>query len=79
MRAVTVTPDSDEPLEVRELPDPEPGPGEMLVQGLALGVCGTDREVASGGHGALPRGRDWLVTGHESLGRVRRAPAGSGF
>ncbi|KIH99703.1 theronine dehydrogenase [Streptomonospora alba] len=79
MRAVTVTPDSDDPLEVRELPEPDPGPGEMLVRGLALGVCGTDREVVSGGHGALPEGREWLVAGHESLGRVSRAPEGSGF
>ncbi|GAA1754225.1 MULTISPECIES: glucose 1-dehydrogenase [Streptomonospora] len=79
MRAVTVSPGRDEPLEVRELPDPEPGPGEMLVQGLALGVCGTDREIIAGGHGALPQGREWLVLGHESLGRVRRAPENSGF
>ncbi|MUL41639.1 glucose 1-dehydrogenase [Streptomonospora sp. PA3] len=79
MRAVTVSPDREDPLEVRELPEPEPGPGELLVQGLALGVCGTDREIISGGHGALPEGRDWLVLGHESLGRVRRAPEGSGF
>ncbi|MDT0300822.1 glucose 1-dehydrogenase [Streptomonospora wellingtoniae] len=79
MRAVTVTPGREDPLKVRELPDPEPGPGEMLVQGLAVGVCGTDREILSGGHGALPEGREWLVLGHESLGRVRRAPEGSGF
>jgi threonine dehydrogenase-like Zn-dependent dehydrogenase len=25
------------------MPDPEPGPGELLVDALALGVCGTDR------------------------------------
>src|SRR5690625_3877625 len=79
MRAVTVRPDRADPLEVRELSEPEPRPGEMLVQGLALGVCGTDREILAGGHGALPPGRDWLVLGHESLGRVRRAPEGSGF
>ncbi|QBI56419.1 glucose 1-dehydrogenase [Streptomonospora litoralis] len=79
MRAVTVRPDSENPLEVREMPDPDPQPGEMLVQGLALGVCGTDREIVSGGHGALPEGREWFVVGHESLGRVRQAPEGSGF
>ncbi|GAB3456559.1 glucose 1-dehydrogenase [Streptomonospora sediminis] len=79
MRAVTVRPGSADPLEICELPDPEPAPGELLVQGLALGVCGTDREILAGGYGALPEGRDRIVLGHESLGRVRQAPEGSGF
>ncbi|GAA4899858.1 glucose 1-dehydrogenase [Streptomonospora salina] len=79
MRAITVSPGREAPLEVCELADPEPGSGEMLVQGLALGVCGTDREVLAGGHGALPEGQERLVLGHESLGRVRWAPEGSGF
>jgi glucose 1-dehydrogenase len=42
-------------------------------------VCGTDREIAAGDYGWAPPGRDRLVLGHESLGRVRTAPAGSGF
>ncbi|XVU23001.1 alcohol dehydrogenase catalytic domain-containing protein [Actinoplanes sp. CA-054009] len=46
---------------------------------LALGICGTDREIAAGEYGWAPPGRDRLVLGHESLGRVRAAPAGSGF
>ena len=58
---------------------PRPGPGELLVDGLALGVCGTDREIAAGEYGWAPPGRERLVIGHESLGRVREAPAGSGF
>jgi len=33
-------------LEVSEVPAPEPGSGELLVEGVALGVCGTDREIA---------------------------------
>jgi threonine dehydrogenase-like Zn-dependent dehydrogenase len=51
----------------------------MLVDGLALGVCGTDREIISGAYGWAPPGRDRLVLGHESLGRVRTAPKDSGF
>jgi threonine dehydrogenase-like Zn-dependent dehydrogenase len=46
---------------------------------LALGVCGTDREIVSGEYGWPPEGRDRLVLGHESLGRVREAPSESGF
>ena len=45
----------------------------------ALGVCGTAREIASGGYGWAPAGEERLVLGHESLGTVERAPNGSGF
>jgi threonine dehydrogenase-like Zn-dependent dehydrogenase len=46
---------------------------------VALGVCGTDREILAGHYGSAPPGRDRLVLGHESLGRVREAPSGSGL
>jgi threonine dehydrogenase-like Zn-dependent dehydrogenase len=78
MRALTVRP-LDAQARVCEVPEPEPGDAELLVRGLAVGVCGTDREIVSGQYGWAPPGRDRLVLGHESLGRVSRAPAGSGF
>jgi threonine dehydrogenase-like Zn-dependent dehydrogenase len=55
---------------VDDLPEPDPKDGEVLVEALLVGVCGTDREIVSGGYGtaAGPDGR--LVLGHESLGRV---------
>jgi threonine dehydrogenase-like Zn-dependent dehydrogenase len=49
------------------------------VRTLALGVCGTDREIVSGDYGWAPPGEKRLVIGHESLGRVQEAPSGSGF
>jgi GH15 family glucan-1,4-alpha-glucosidase len=55
------------------------GADELVVDGLAVGVCGTDREIAAGEYGWPPPGRDRLVLGHESLGRVCHAPAGSDF
>ncbi|WP_406122538.1 alcohol dehydrogenase catalytic domain-containing protein [Streptomyces canus] len=61
------------------MPEPVPASGELLVEGLAVGVCGTDREIVRGEYGWAPPGREWLVLGHESLGRVRQAPRGSGF
>ncbi|WP_067972939.1 glucose 1-dehydrogenase [Nocardiopsis trehalosi] len=79
MRALTVRPGEKGALRVEEVPDPEPGPGELLVDGLAVGVCGTDREIADALYGWAPPGRDRLVLGHESLGRVRTAPPDSGF
>ncbi len=77
MRALTVTPLVQGSLAVTDLPDPQPGPGELLVDGLAIGVCGTDKEIAAGEYGWAPDGSDRLVIGHESLGRVRSAPQGS--
>jgi threonine dehydrogenase-like Zn-dependent dehydrogenase len=79
MRAVTVRPGAEDSVAVREVPDPAPAPGELLVDGLAMGVCGTDKEIVRGEYGTAPPGCDRLVLGHESLGRVRQAPPGSGF
>ncbi|TDD26947.1 theronine dehydrogenase [Actinomadura sp. KC06] len=79
MRALTVLPENRGSLAVTDVPDPEPGENDLLVDGVAVGVCGTDREIAAGEYGWAPPGRDRLVIGHESLGRVRDAPSGSGF
>jgi threonine dehydrogenase-like Zn-dependent dehydrogenase len=79
MRALTVKPGEKDSLSVDEVPDPRPGSGELLVEGLAIGVCGTDREIAAGDYGWAPDGEDRLVIGHESLGRVSRAPDDSDF
>ena len=79
MRALTVKPLAAGSARVEEVPDPVPGEGELLVEGLALGVCGTDREIARGEYGWAPPGRERLVLGHESFGRVLEAPEGSDF
>lgn len=79
MRALSVIPLQPDTLAVTEVPDPVPTPGELLVDGLAVGVCGTDREIAAGDYGWAPPGASRLIIGHESLGRVRQAPAGSAF
>lgn len=79
MRALTVEPTRAASAAVSEVPDPVPAVGELLVDGLAVGICGTDREIAAGEFGWAPPGRERLVLGHESLGRVRSAPPDSGF
>jgi threonine dehydrogenase-like Zn-dependent dehydrogenase len=79
MHVVSVVPGSPETAAVEERPDPPEGDGAVLVDGLLMGVCGTDVEIAEDGFGRPPDGADRLVLGHESLGRVRSAPAGSGF
>jgi threonine dehydrogenase-like Zn-dependent dehydrogenase len=79
MKALTVLPGKADSLELTDWPEPTPGPDELLVEGVAVGVCGTDKEIVSGAYGWAPEGQDRLVIGHESLGRVRTAPEGSGF
>jgi glucose 1-dehydrogenase len=78
MRAVTVVPGTAESLRVEEVPEPDAGLGSMLVEALAVAICGTDAEIAEGSYGWPPPGRDRLVLGHESLGRVVD-PGPSGF
>ncbi|MBL1068726.1 glucose 1-dehydrogenase [Streptomyces sp. 7-21] len=79
MRALTVRPQHPGSLAVEDVPEPSPQEGDLLVEGIAVGVCATDREIAAGGYGWAPDGTDRLVLGHESFGRVREAPDGSGF
>lgn len=74
MRAMTVIPGSAGSAEVSEIDEPPAGDGTVLVEGVAVGICGTDREILQGGHGAPPAGHERLVLGHESLGRVVEAP-----
>jgi threonine dehydrogenase-like Zn-dependent dehydrogenase len=78
MRAITVIPGEPGSAELADLPEPEPGPGDLVVEAVLLGVCGTDREIVAGVHGEAPEGRERLVLGHELLGRVREAPEGAG-
>lgn len=61
---------------VTEVPDPVPGPGEIVVRPTLNGVCGTDLHIHSGGFfSAYP-----LIPGHEIAGEVVAWGAGvSGF
>ena len=74
MRAITVIPGQPGSAELSDVPDPEPGPGNVLLETIRLGVCGTDREIVAGDHGEPPPGRERLILGHELLGRVRECP-----
>jgi propanol-preferring alcohol dehydrogenase len=56
-----------EPLHERELADPEPGPGELLLEVAACGVCRTDLHIVDG---ELPDPKLPLVQGHQIVGRV---------
>lgn len=79
MRALTVTPGEGGSARIDDVDEPPPDDGPVLVEAIAVGVCGTDREIVDGAHGAPPPDRDRLILGHESLGRVQEAPEGSGL
>ena len=79
MRAITISPRQPRSLRLEELAGPERNGASALVRTLAVGVCGTDRELIQGEYGEAPAGRGRLVIGHESLGRVIEAPAESGL
>lgn len=73
MRALTIAPGRTNSARLDEMPEPAAADGAILVETLAIGICGTDREIASGRYGEAPPGQDRLVIGHESLGRVLEA------
>jgi glucose 1-dehydrogenase len=77
MRAISIEPGKARSLRLENVDEPNPDQGPILVRSLALGVCGTDRELIDGAFGEAPKGRQRLVIGHESLGRVIEAPPGS--
>ncbi len=77
MRALAFTPGHADSGRLLELPEPPLTDGTLLVQTMAIGICGTDVEIAQGQYGWAPPGLDRLVIGHESLGRVLEAPSNS--
>ncbi|WP_037913210.1 glucose 1-dehydrogenase [Actinacidiphila yeochonensis] len=79
MKAITVVPGKPDEVRVEDVPEPSPEQGSLLVEGLLLGICGTDADIVDEGYGWLPPGRDRMVIGHESLGVVVEAPPDSGF
>ncbi|HTM42113.1 MAG TPA: zinc-dependent alcohol dehydrogenase family protein [Terriglobales bacterium] len=58
---------SQRPLEVREIPQPEPGPGQLLLRVRACGVCRTDLHIVEGE--LAPKLRQ-VIPGHQIVGEV---------
>ena len=48
MRAITVEPGKADSAALEEMPEPTAGEGAILVDGVALGICGTDAEIVRG-------------------------------
>jgi propanol-preferring alcohol dehydrogenase len=73
MRAAVVT-ELGAPLVVKDVPVPEPGPGQVLVRVEASGLCHTDIHAARGDWPVKPTAP--FVPGHEGVGIVERLGAG---
>jgi len=70
MKAVGVRPGSKGIVKLLEVPAPIPNSDEILVRVLEVGIDGTDRDILAGEYGEAPPGSEFLILGHESLGRI---------
>jgi threonine dehydrogenase-like Zn-dependent dehydrogenase len=70
----------DRKVEIRDFPDPTPGPGEVVLEIKASGMCGSDLKFyrASGGASSLGLGKTSgpIIAGHEPCGIVAAVGAG---
>ncbi len=70
MKAVALTPGTTT-IKLVDIPEPViASPNDVKVRILRVGICGTDREEASGGRALAPQDSTELVIGHEMLGQV---------
>ncbi len=63
------------PLELADLPTPQPGPGELLLRVTACGVCHTELDEIEG---RTPPPRYPVVVGHQVVGQVAGSGPGAG-
>ena len=69
MKALVYT--GPEALAWREVPDPEPRPGEVLIEVASVGICGSDMHAFLGHDARRPAP---LILGHEAAGIIRGGP-----
>ena len=70
MKAIVVAPRVRHSIHMRDMPDPEMGPGDVAVRMLRVGLCATDLEIEHGLYGEAPAGSEFLILGHENFGVV---------
>lgn len=70
MKAIAVFPRAKRLETIDAKPAELETPSQVRVRVLEVGVCGTDREIASFQYGQPPEGSEYLIVGHESLGEV---------
>src|SRR5216117_3627614 len=63
-------------VEIREVPVPTPGAGQLLLRVLRAGVCGTDLHIVTWDRWSQGRVRPPVVLGHEFVGEIVEQGAG---
>src|SRR5215469_6143122 len=74
MRAMVLN-EPKQPLELRDVPKPKPGRGQLLIRVSTCAVCRTDLHVLDG---ELPEPKLPLILGHQIVGRVEEIGEMSG-
>jgi len=70
MKAITLIPGTNQ-VQCVDVPEPALSlPDDVKLKVLEVGICGTDRDIASGGRASAPPGEKGLIIGHEMLGEV---------
>ncbi|HUZ45348.1 MAG TPA: glucose 1-dehydrogenase [Terriglobia bacterium] len=76
MKAIAITPGTQN-IQLVDRPEPKvSAQDEIKLRVLRVGICGTDREEASGGRADAPPGQKELVIGHEMFGQVVEVGSG---
>src|SRR5512140_1043771 len=76
MKAVAVFPESKRINLIDQSPQEKVPSASVRLKMLEVGICGTDKEIASFQYGTPPKGSDHLVIGHESLAEIDDIGAG---
>ena len=80
MKALAIKPGAKNSMHIEEIDRPTPDKDSVLIKVLRVGVDGTDKELISAEYGDAPKGYNFLITGHESLGRIEEVGSNvSGF
>ncbi len=79
MTAITVEPKKPYSAKWEEVQEPDIREGSVLVETIAVGVCGTDVKIMEGKYGWAPPGKTRLILGRESLGRVLESDSAGRF
>jgi threonine dehydrogenase-like Zn-dependent dehydrogenase len=70
LKAIIVKPGEKNSAELADIQAPDVKSEEFLIKTIRVGIDGTDREINQALYGSAPNGSNFLVLGHEALGRI---------
>ena len=70
MKAVIVNPNQPNSVAISDVSKPSFTKDQVLIQTLRVGIDGTDREINAGLYGTPPPGFEYLILGHEAVGKI---------